>query len=292
METENGSATSFLRVDGERERIDAPAGPTRWMRLTIVGSTVPRPGVTGAGFSEVELPGVRVTRLLRLPEDGEDTTASARIVSLHRAADPTGLSLAGSESGLRRIVDAVQAGTYAVRASAVAVPGEALDRLLYEVAPQQRRRIVATADSTARLGAGLSARNLTDGDLTTAWIAGDEPTVRLSWPGKRRIGELVLAPAGGLSARAAEVRITSPAGAVVAGVDDNGWVRFPPMTTDRLDIAVTRTAPLTVHNPAVGEDLQLPVGLTEAYVPALDDLRTPSRRATPRSRWSAARAPC
>ncbi len=79
---------------------------------------------------------------------------------------------------------------------------------------------------------------------------------------------------------------------MVAGVDDNGWVRFPPMTTDRLDITVTRTAPLTVHNPAVGEDLQLPVGLTEAYVPALDDLRTPSRRATPRSRWGAAGAPC
>ncbi|MGA5185334.1 alpha-(1-_3)-arabinofuranosyltransferase domain-containing protein [Streptomyces griseoincarnatus] len=281
VETENGSATSFLRVDGERERIDAPAGPTRWMKLTITGSTVPRPGVTGAGFSEVELPGVKVTRLLRLPEDGKDTAAPARIVSLHRAADPTGLSLAGSESGLRRIVDAGQAGTYAVRARAVAVPGEALDRLLYEVAPEQRRRIVATAASTARLGAGLSARNLTDGDLTTAWIAGDDPSVRLSWPGKRRIGELVLAPAGGLSARAAEVRITSPVGAVVAGVDDNGWVRFPPMTTDRLDITVTRTAPLTVHNPAVGEDLQLPVGLTEAYVPALDDLRTRQPKGDP-----------
>ncbi|MDN3288561.1 alpha-(1-_3)-arabinofuranosyltransferase family protein [Streptomyces thermocarboxydus] len=281
VETENGSATSFLRVDGERERIDVPAGPTRWTKLTITDSTAPRPGVTGAGFSEVELPGVRVTRLLRLPEDGEDTAAPARVVSLHRAADPTGLSLASGESGLRRVVDAGQAGTYAVRARAVAVPGEALDRLLYEVAPGQRRRIVATADSTARLGAGLSARNLTDGDLTTAWIAGGDPTVRLSWPGKRRIGELVLAPAGGLSARAAEVRITSPAGAVVAGVDDNGWVRFPPMTTDRLDITVTRTAPLTVHNPAVGEDLQLPVGLTEAYVPALDEYRAPQPKGDP-----------
>lgn len=68
---------------------------------------------------------------------------------------------------------------------------------------------------------------------------------------------------------------------MVAGVDDNGWVRFPPMTTDRLDITVTRTAPLTVHNPAVGEDLQLPVGLTEAYVPALDDLRTPQPEGDP-----------
>ncbi|MEU5222823.1 alpha-(1-_3)-arabinofuranosyltransferase [Streptomyces toyocaensis] len=280
VETENGSATSFLRANGAKQQVEAPAGPTRWMKLTIVGSTAERPGLGGAGFSEVDLPDVQVTRLLRLPRDAENATAAARVVSLHRAADPTGLSLAPGEAGLHRRFDTGTAGTYQVRASAVAVPGEALDRLLYEVAPEQRARITATADSTARLGAGLSARNLTDGDLTTAWIAGDRPVVRLSWAGKRPVRELVLAPAGGLSARPVEVHIGSPDGAVVAGVDDNGWVRFPPITTDRLDITVTRTAPLTLHNPAVGEDLQLPVGLTEAYLPDLDDHRTPQPKGT------------
>ncbi|MEY7976075.1 alpha-(1-_3)-arabinofuranosyltransferase family protein, partial [Streptomyces pilosus] len=275
VETENGSTTGILRANGTKQRVKAPAGPTDWMKLTIVGSTAERPGLTGAGFSEVDLPGVQVTRLLRLPTDAERSTATAQVVSLHRAADPTGLSLTGSEAGLRRQFDTGTPGTYEVRASAVAVPGEALDRLLYEVAPEQRDRITATADSTARLGAGLSARNLTDGDLTTAWIAGAKPTVRLSWTGKQTIDELVLAPAGGLSARAAEVHISSPDGAAIAAVDDNGWVRFPAITTDRLDITVTRTAPLTVHNPAVDADMQLPVGLTEAYVPALDAYRTP-----------------
>ncbi|GGW41770.1 alpha-(1-_3)-arabinofuranosyltransferase domain-containing protein [Streptomyces griseoloalbus] len=275
VETENGSVTGFLRADGTGQRIKAPAGPTGWMRLTIVDSTAERSGLTGAGFSEIDLPGVQVTRLLRLPTDAADSTASAQVVSLHRAADPTGLSLTGGETGLHRRFDTATAGTYEVRASAVAVPGEALDRLLYEVAPEQRNRIVATADSTARLGAGLSARNLTDGDLTTAWIAGDRPTVHLTWSGKQPVGEVVLAPAGGLSARAAEVHISSPDGAAIAGVDENGMVRFPPITTDRLDITVTGTAPLTLHNPVVDEDLQLPVGLTEAYVPALDQYRTP-----------------
>ncbi|MFI8091745.1 alpha-(1-_3)-arabinofuranosyltransferase family protein [Streptomyces sp. NPDC086080] len=280
VETENGSVTGFLRANGTAQRIEAPAGSTQWMKLTIVDSTAERPGLTGAGFSEVDLPGVRVTRLLRLPGDAEKSTATARIISLHRAADPTGLSLASGETGLRRRFDTPAAGPYEVAASAVAVPGEALDRLLYEVAPEQQRRITATADSTARLGAGLSARNLTDGDLTTAWIAGGRPTVHLSWPEKKPVGELVLAPAGGLSSRAAEVHISSPDGAVIAGVDDNGWVRFPPITTDRLDITVTRTAPLTLHNPAVGEDMQLPVGLTEAYLPALDEYRTPQPHET------------
>ncbi|WP_309061084.1 alpha-(1-_3)-arabinofuranosyltransferase family protein [Streptomyces sp.] len=280
VETENGSATSFLRANGSKQRIEAPAGPTDWMRLTIVDSTAERAGLTGAGFSEIALPDVRVTRLLRLPTDAEKSTATAEVVSLHRAADPTGLSVVGTEAGLHRRFTTGSAGTYEVRASAVAVPGEALDRLLYEVAPEQRSRIVATADSTARLGAGLSARNLTDGDLTTAWIAGDRPTIHLGWEGKQPVGEVVLAPAGGLSTRAAEVHISSPDGAAIAGVDENGWVRFPPITTDRLDITVTETAPLTLHNPVVDEDLQLPVGLTEAYVPALDRYRTPQPSGT------------
>jgi arabinofuranan 3-O-arabinosyltransferase len=275
VETEKGSKTSFLRPDGTTQRVKAPEGATRWMKLTIVDSVARRAGLTGAGFSEIGLPDVRVTRLLRLPADAEDATSAATVVSLHRASDPTGLSATGTEAGLHRRFTTPAAGTYEVRASAVPVPGGELDELLYEVAPEQQARIVATADSTARLGAGLAARNLTDGDLTTAWIAGDRPTIHLRWQGKQPVGELVLAPAGGLSARASEVHISSPDGAAIAGVDKNGWVRFPAITTDRLDITITETAPLTLHNPVADEDLRLPVGLTEAYLPSLDQYRTP-----------------
>ncbi|MET9832993.1 alpha-(1-_3)-arabinofuranosyltransferase family protein, partial [Streptomyces sp. NPDC006385] len=280
VETEKGSVSSFLRPDGSTQTVKAPAGATRWMKLTITDSASRRPGLTGAGFSEIDLPDVRVTRLLRLPTDAEDSSAAAEIVSLSRTADPTGLSATGTEAGLHRRFTTSAPGTYEVRASAVPVAGEELDKLLYEVAPDQRNRIVATADSTARLGAGLSPRNLTDGDLTTAWIAGDRPTIHLRWPGKQAVGEIVLAPAGGLATRPTEVHISSPDGAVIAGVDENGWVRFPPITTDRLDITITRTAPLTLYNPMVDEDLRLPVGLTETYIPALDEYRTPQPRAS------------
>lgn len=275
VETEKGERTSFLRPNGMAQSVKAPEGGTRWMKLTIVDSVERRAGLTGAGFSEIDLPDVQVTRLLRLPTDADDATSDATVVSLHRASDPTGLSPTGIEAGLHRRFTTPAAGTYEVTASAVPVPGEELDRLLYEVAPEQQSRIVATADSTASLGAGLAARNLTDGDLTTAWIAGDRPTIHLSWEGKQPVGELVLAPAGGLSTRATQVHISSPDGATIAGVDENGWVRFPPITTDRLDITITETAPLTLHNPVADEDLRLPVGLTEAYVPSLDQYRTP-----------------
>ncbi|MGW0816041.1 alpha-(1-_3)-arabinofuranosyltransferase domain-containing protein [Streptomyces viridiviolaceus] len=275
VETERGEATSFLRANGMTQTVRAPAGATDWMKLTIVDSTAREAHLTGAGFAEVDLPDVQVTRLLRLPTDAAGSGAAAEIVSLHRAADPTGLSPTGTEAGLHRRFGTAASGTFQVRASAVPVPGAELDRLLYEVAPGQRSRITATADSTARLGAGLAARNLTDGDLTTAWIAGDRPTVHLRWEGKVPVDELVLAAAGGLSTRPTEVRISSPDGAAIAGVDKNGLVRFGPITTDRLDITVTGTAPLTLHNPVAGEELQLPVGLTEAYLPALEQHRTP-----------------
>ncbi|WP_405661332.1 alpha-(1-_3)-arabinofuranosyltransferase family protein [Streptomyces sp. NBC_00079] len=280
VETEKGSRTSFLRPNGQTQNVKAPAGSTSWVKLTIVDSVSRRSGLTGAGFSEVRLPHVQVTRLLRLPTDADGSDAAATMISLHRTPDPTGLSATGTEAGLHRRFSTAAAGTYEVKASAVPVAGEALDRLLYEVAPDQRNRIVATADSTAPLGAGLSARNLTDGDLTTAWIAGDRPTIHLRWNGKLPVGEVVLAPAGGLSSRPDQVDISSPDGSTTAGVDENGVVRFDPITTDGLDITITRTAPLTLHNPVADEDLQLPVGLTEAYIPALDQYRTPQPRSS------------
>ncbi|WP_329344373.1 DUF3367 domain-containing protein [Streptomyces sp. NBC_00663] len=273
VETENGSRTSFLRPDGMTQSVKAPPGPTSWMKLTILDSIERRSGLLGAGFSEIGLPDVQVTRLLRLPTDAEDTGSDAELISLHRAAD-------GTEAGLHRRFSTATAGTYEVKASATTVPGPELDRLLYEVAPDQDNRIVATADSTAALGTGLSARNLTDGDLTTAWIAGDRPTIHLSWDGKQPVSELVLAPAGGLATRPTQVDISSPDGSTTADVDENGWVRFPAITTDRLDITVTETAPVTLYNPVVDENLRLPVGLTEAYIPSLDQYRTPQPRDT------------
>ncbi|NGO13881.1 DUF3367 domain-containing protein [Streptomyces sp. HC44] len=280
VETERGSETSYLQTNGMRQRIKAPAGETSWLRITILDSVARHSGLTGAGFSEISIPDVQVTRMLRLPKDAERTDAAAEVVSLHRATDPGGFSPTGTEAGLHRRWTSEAAGTYEVKASAVPVPGGAFDELLYQVAPDQQNRITATADSTARLGTGLSPRNLTDGDLTTAWIAGGNPTIHLRWPGDQAVDEVVLAPAGGLSTRPTEVHISSPDGAAIAGVDENGIVRFPEITTDRLDITITDTAPMTVHNPVVDEELQLPVGLTEAYIPALDEYRTPQPRAS------------
>ncbi|MFC4612626.1 alpha-(1-_3)-arabinofuranosyltransferase family protein [Streptomyces maoxianensis] len=275
IETDQGFVDSPLAPNGNPQPVKAPAGQAKWLKVTVLAAQSPKAGLGGAGFSEVSVPGVQVTRLLRLPTDAHDNEAGAEVFSLHRGSDPGGLSPVSAEEGLHRRFGVRRGGDFAVTAQALPVPGEALDRLVTGADPRQGRRITATADSTSRLGNGLSPRNLVDEDLTTAWIAGDRPVIHLRWPGRKTIDEIVLAAAGGLSTRPEQILISTPNGAVTAAVDENGLARFEPITTDRLDITISRAAPLTVHNPVADNRMQLPVGLSEVYVPALADLRTP-----------------
>ncbi|MFK4226811.1 alpha-(1-_3)-arabinofuranosyltransferase family protein [Streptomyces sp. NPDC019890] len=275
VETDQGFEDSPLAPNGIPQPVKAPAGQAKWLKITVLAAQSPKAGLGGAGFSEVSVPGVQVTRLLRLPTDAHANEARAEVFSLHRGSDPGGLSPVSAEAGLHRRFGVGRGGDFAITAKALPVPGEALDRLVTGADPRQGRRITVTADSTSRLGNGLSPRNLVDEDLTTAWIAGDRPVIHLRWPGRKTIDEIVLAAAGGLSTRPEQILIGTPNGAVTAGVDENGLARFEPISTDRLDITISRAAPLTVHNPVADNPMQLPVGLSEVYVPALADLRTP-----------------
>ncbi|MHC5259998.1 alpha-(1-_3)-arabinofuranosyltransferase [Streptomyces sp. UC4497] len=278
IETDKGSTTANIQPNGKRQAIKSPAGTANWLRVTILDTQRARPGLTGAGFTSIDIPGVRATRALRLPSDSEQ----ADQYSFYRATSDGALTLTDTERSLNRVFTTTGESTYDIEAKAAPTPGPALDKLLYDLAPDQRRKMTATADSTAELGLNTTPRNLTDGDLTTAWIAGDDPTIHLRWPDKQPVSTLVLAGAGGLTTRPEEIEISSPDGAAVAGVDKNGVARFEPITTDRLDITITKSAPLKVHNPVADKDLQLPVGLTEAYIPTLDAYRveqpTPDRR--------------
>lgn len=277
VDTDRGSETSPLQPNGLPQVVKAPAGEASWLRITIEEAQQGRPGLMGAGFTAVDIPGIQVTKLLALPANvtRTDPGTDADVVSMHRGSDPGGLSPVSAEVGLHRQFTTHKDGAYSLRATALPVPGEALDQLLYSQAPDQRRQLTATADSTAKLGASLTPRNLVDGDLTTSWISGNKSVLHLRWPQKRPVGEIVFAAAGGLSTRPEQVEISSPDGAATASVDQNGLARFEPITTDRLDITITKVAPLTIHNPVADGELQLPVGLSEVYVPALDDYRVP-----------------
>ncbi|WP_394434398.1 alpha-(1-_3)-arabinofuranosyltransferase [Streptomyces sp. SGAir0957] len=280
IETDKGSTTSDILPNGKRQRVGAPAGEAKWLRVEILDTQARRPSLTGAGFAEISVPGVRVVRALQMPTDSDE----ADRYTFRRATGDGSLTLTDLAPSIHRAFTTSTAAPYTFEATAVPAPTEALDELLYSIAPDQRRAITATADSTARIGPNTTARNLTDGDLTTAWIAGDEPTIHLRWPDKQPVSQLVLPAAGGLSSRPERIEISSPDGAAVAGVDENGVADFDPITTDRLNITITETAPLTLHNPVADEDLQLPVGLTEAYIPSLDTYRV--RQPTPERPFS------
>ncbi|MFI2371332.1 alpha-(1-_3)-arabinofuranosyltransferase [Streptomyces sp. NPDC018833] len=274
VETDRGSRVSPLRPDGTTQEVAAPQGAATWLKVTILDSQQGRPGLTGAGFTEISVPGVQVTRMLQLPADAPREGADSVVYALRRGSDPGGLSAVPAEVGLHRQFDAVRSGDHTVRAAALPVPGDALDDLLFDLTGQ-RDKILVSADSTARLGTNLSPRNLTDGDLTTAWVAGERPVLHLSWPKKTSVGEIVFAAAGGLATRPEQVQISSPDGTAVAAVDENGMARFSPITTDRMDITISRVAPLTLHNPVADDQLQLPVGLSEVHIPALERFRAP-----------------
>ncbi|MEU6882699.1 alpha-(1-_3)-arabinofuranosyltransferase [Streptomyces sp. NPDC046712] len=274
VETDRGSRVGSLRPDGSTQRVAAPEGEAKWLKVTILESQQGRPGLTGAGFTEISVPGVQVTRMLELPADAPRDVAGSVVYALSRGSDPGGLSAVSAEVGLHRQFEAARAADYTVRATALPVPGKELDELLFDLTGQ-REKIVVSADSTARLGTNLSPRNLTDGDLTTAWVAGERPVLHLRWPEKTAVGEIVLAAAGGLATRPEQVQISSPDGTAIAAVDENGLARFSPITTDRMDITVSRVAPLTLHNPVADEQLQLPVGLSELHIPALEKYRAP-----------------
>ncbi|MDF3150132.1 discoidin domain-containing protein, partial [Streptomyces sp. T21Q-yed] len=98
IETDRGSVDSKLRPDGERQSVRAPEGRAKWLKIEILDAESARPGLSGAGFSEVAVPGVRVTRLLALPTDAEGTHADAQVYSLHRGTDPGGLAPASTEA--------------------------------------------------------------------------------------------------------------------------------------------------------------------------------------------------
>ncbi|MFD6888187.1 alpha-(1-_3)-arabinofuranosyltransferase family protein [Streptomyces sp. NPDC059957] len=278
--TDRGSQVSVLQPQAVAQDVNAPAGPAAWVKITIEGAVTANTGVGGAGFSEISIPGIKATRVLSLP------TATADTYSLHRTLDLGGSQSGSVETGLNRQLTS-DAGAFTVTGSAVALPGPALDSLLDQVAPGRAAgRIGVEADSTA----SGSPRNLLDGDLTTAWIAGGKPTVRLAWQGSRSIDQLVLGAAGGLSSRPTQVQLSTPTDAVSAGVDANGLVRFAPLTTDQLTITVTATAPVLLHNPLAGQKLQLPAGLSEVHVPALADLMI--RQESPDTRGAGFALPC
>ncbi len=274
--TDAGSATTNLAGHGGSQPLRLPPGRTTSLRLTIDATTTSTAGGLGAGISEVSLPGVHVTRFLRPAQDQAGAAADSVAYSFHRELNPP-LSMAAGEpeSQFARTFTTSSPTTVRMSATATAMPGDALDSLLDAYRLKQSTLRIAASSSWDSLPQ-FRAANLIDGNYETGWVAGAKGAfLRLSWPGLRSVKQLFLLPLTGLASAPTSVRIVAADGTTrTAPVASDGEVDFPAMTTDQLDLSFPTLARTTTYDPALGTDQQLPVGLAELYIPALDDLRT------------------
>ena len=129
----------------------------------------------------------------------------------------------------------------------------------------------------AALGTGLSAaqphRRRPDHRVDRGRPA--RPSI-CAGPARRPIGEIVLAAAGGLSTRPEQILISSPDGAATPASTRTAWPASTPITTDRLDITISRGR--AADRPQPGRrrgPCNSRSASARSYVPALDRLRTP-----------------
>ena len=276
--TDTGSATTALAGETDDAQLLAvPAGLTRKLRITVER-------VRGDGFGNLVglrsllVPGLQVRESVVLPADQRGAAVSA--VLLDRAP--------GSQSGCTTVAgravcspDLVRPGEdvvsldrtfdlgvgteLTVTGQARPLPGPQLDALLDADATLRVRassRLVA--DPAVRPGAAA------DGDLTTGWVAAESdlhPRLSLSWTGTRLVDQVRLQTDDALAAaRPTLVEVVTTAGRTGLVVPADGVLRFPPVTTDRLELRVLAAESRTWTDD-LGRRRALPVGVSEVAVP-------------------------
>jgi len=272
LTTDQGSATDPVTATPSSQPLAVPAGTTSKLRVTIAAAHGGVPGGFGAGIADLDIPGVHVTRYIQAPHDagtaGRDVT-----LSFHRQVSGQTLYSSGDpETGLYRQFTLDAPATFTTTLSAVSVAGPTLDAFL-DGTSQPAGLSISTSPSLNDLPA-FRPRNLVDGSYLTGWLAGDDhPDIHLAWNGLRTVDKMTLISPPGYTAAPLSVHISSPSGNRDARVGPDGSVTFPALTADQMDITFPAIAKVELYDPVAGADRNLPLGLSEVYVPALADLR-------------------
>jgi len=272
LTTDQGSVTDPVTATPSSQPLAVPAGTTSKLRVTIAAAHGGVPGGFGAGIADLDIPGVHVTRYIQAPHDagtaGRDVT-----LSFHRQVSGQTLYSSGDpETGLYRQFTLDAPATFTTTLSAVSVAGPTLDAFL-DGTSQPAGLSISTSPSLNDLPA-FRPRNLVDGSYLTGWLAGDDhPDIHLAWNGLRTVDKMTLISPPGYTAAPLSVHISSPSENRDARVGPDGSVTFPALTADQMDITFPAIAKVELYDPVAGADRNLPLGLSEVYVPALADLR-------------------
>ncbi|MGO8959891.1 MAG: alpha-(1-_3)-arabinofuranosyltransferase family protein [Streptosporangiaceae bacterium] len=275
--TSAGSVTTEMAGTGNVQPLRVPAGPARWLRITITGASDVVPGDPGAGISDVLIPGVRVTRYLQPAQSAAGANAPAVIYSFSQPAPSPFGQFSPASGQLDRMFRTTASTALTARIWAEPVPGTALQALIAKLTPSTRNEFQVTASSTWNYLPEFGPVNLFRPGTGKPWIASasdTHPQLKLTWHGKRRIAKLVLTPALGLAAAPTGVLIGSPAGYRLASVGLAGTVQVsPPLRTDKLYLNFPAVSSTAAGNTAAGQPAQLPLGLAHVAVPGLSGLR-------------------
>jgi arabinofuranan 3-O-arabinosyltransferase len=246
------------------------------VRITIAGVVGGAPGGPGAGLAGVAIPGVQVSRYLKVPQAAAGERAAATAYSFERQVPtPGSLANVAAYPPLARTFVTARPDVFGVRASAIAVPGPALDSVLASLTPARKDSLEVTASSTWGSLPGLAPANLFRSNHPGAWIAGAaKPVIRLTWQGRRTIRRMIIQPLPGFAAAPEAIKIISPQGTRDANVGLDGLTEIvPPLTTTQMSISFPVVQFTTTTQPVSGQVVPLPVGLSRLSIPALAGLR-------------------
>ncbi len=274
--TAAGSLTSPVRRTSTPQSLPVPPGPTRTLRITIAAASGQIPGGPGAGFTDVDVPGVTVTSFSAPPQSPAGQQARAIAFSFRRQLpSPAGLADLTQYPPLARTFATTRVGTFRFSATAIAIPGKKLDGLLASLTPSLRHTLEVTASSSLGSLPDLEPQNLFRPGQSGSWIAGaPDPVLRLGWQGMRTIRRMVILPVPGFSAVPESIKIVSPDGTRFASIGLDGFTEIvPPLTTHQMTISFPVVQFTGTTQQASGQPVQLPVGLSKLSIPALNGLR-------------------
>jgi len=248
--TDNGATEPVDLGPAESAVVEVAEGPTSWIRVETVGQADDVP----AAIAEVEVPGVSVDKLLRMPSTPA-VWGTPDVVLMTAAQDGRsgcvevdgdvrclpGRDVGGEEdTGFSRVLDLNGARDYEPEVWVRPRSGTAVEEALLEDLP-----VSATSSSQAVPDVRASALAALDGNPGTAWMAstGDfRPTLRTRWVGRSPVSGVSVSLDPDTGGRMpTRLLLTYRGGSQEVDLDDEGRAEFAPVRTDFLDVEVLQT---------------------------------------------------
>jgi arabinofuranan 3-O-arabinosyltransferase len=273
VQTSTGTSTESVRQTADAQPLRVPAGPSRWLRITVEAVAPVSYPLAGAqvGIAEISVPGVTASRSINapdvaLPADAEPSELLAKaepqpsgcmLTSLRWVCSPSLVKPTEEQYGFDQEFTVSRGHPATLSGLAIMTNDQLIARQVYAGRLQPR----VTASSTYTSDPQDMPSAAFDGDLATAWISGandTHPEIKISWHGARTVKSITIVrpPAASVPL---QVLITGSDGQLRGGVvGPSGQLSFRAMHTDTLNLAFTPS--------------QLPVQISEIQIPGVRPL--------------------